>query len=178
MFCQVQLTSQRERFLCLGHGKWITLAQMPSERKICRCLVRYGTETIPSQMRVCCNRNNLEKRFDKPGSWVVCGMGSAANWQLFLFTKISSVGYQHWEHVHYWSNFLVSWWHLHWKVFFFFFGRCDGPECFHVDDEDMRSSGGSEVNPKYGNDWFFRSEKGWDVRWRISSWVDRACPWC
>ena len=67
-----------------------------NEQKICRCLVmRYGTETIPSQMRVCCNRNNLEKRFDKPGRW------GFVEWGLLQIvtvcsSKISIVGYQHW----------------------------------------------------------------------------------
>ena len=69
----------------------VTKCQM--NRIFCRCFAssRYGTETIPSQMKVCCNRNNLEKRFDKPGNPLgVCGMGKlAANCQRLFAQHIN-----------------------------------------------------------------------------------------
>lgn len=145
MFCQVQLTSQRERFRCGFRSR----CQM-NRTSVDVSWMRYGTETIPSQMRVCCNRNNLEKRFDKPGCWWFVEWETAANCHR-LFAKISIVGYQHWEHVHYWSNFLVSWWHLHWKRYFFLVGAM----AQNASTSTTRTWGhqGEEVHPNSGVFW-------------------------
>ena len=37
-----------------------------------------------------------------------------------------------------WSEFSVSWWSLSLQQHWHLCRRCDGPGCFHIDDEDMR----------------------------------------
>ena len=105
--CFVKCSSHRN---ARGSVAWVT---EPNEQNICRCFVNeVWHRDHPISDEGVLQSQQLREKIRQARLLGVCGMGTAANCHR-LFAKISIVGYQHWEHVHYWSNFLVSWWHHH-----------------------------------------------------------------
>lgn len=133
--CFVKCSSHRN---ARGSVAWVTV---PNEQNICRCFVNeVWHRDHPISDEGVLQSQQLREKIRQARLLVVCGMGTAAKCDR-LFA----------QHINCWIQTLGT---CSLLVKFsgelvasslnkvIFFGRCDGPECFHVDDEDMRSSGG------------------------------------
>lgn len=122
---------------------------VPNEQNICRCFVNeVWHRDHPISDEGVLQSQQLREKIRQARLLVVCGMGNCCKLSPFVCQNINC-----WIPTLGTCSLLVKFSgelvasSLK-KVFFF--GRCDGPECFHVDDEDMRSSGGGG-SPKFGS---------------------------